>query len=72
MQTQTPSQTSTKPIVAQSANDSDIIAAANERAAFWKYPLAGPWTVSVALPGGSREVTVNRQVDGRYNIKRAA
>ena len=68
---QTPIQTSIKPIVALSANDSDIIDAANERAVFWKYPIGGPWTVSVALPGGNREVTVNRQVDGQYNIKRA-
>src|SRR5690606_27632466 len=62
-------QTADPPVVAKP----DLYTAAAERAAFWGYPAAGPWTVSLRLPGGerskaTRSVEVRRYTDGRTEV----
>lgn len=66
-------QTSVTPPFA-GASQSDIIDAAEARAAFWKYPASGPWTVPVRTLAG--EVQVIRDEHGQTQVsaprKRAA
>ncbi len=51
---------------AASSSQSDIISAACDRAAFWKYPTNGPWTVPVSTPTG--EVQVSRDQYGTTKV----
>lgn len=55
-----------RPTIARSSNRADMIAAAEERAAFWKYPADGPWTVYVTL--GKKDIPVYKSGPDEYQI----
>jgi hypothetical protein len=44
----------------------DVVSAAKQRAAFWCYPMAGEWTVTVIVHG--REIVVRRAPEAVYQI----
>lgn len=61
-------QSSVKFPIARSGNDNDIIAAAESRAEFWRYPENGPWTVYVTV--GKHEVAVHKSSEGVISFDR--
>jgi hypothetical protein len=63
-------QSAETPITSLSGSDADIIAAAEARAAFWKYAPDARYTVTVRLPGKPlREVVVAHDGEG-FTIRR--
>jgi hypothetical protein len=66
MQKHTLDQSPVRPPLARSNAREDMIAAANDRAAFWKYAPEGPWTVYVTI--GKKDVPVHKSEHGEYTI----
>jgi hypothetical protein len=64
-------QSAETPITSLSGSDADIIAAAEARAAFWKYAPDARYTVTVRLPGKPlREVVVTHDAEDHFIIRR--